>query len=121
MEQLGVEDDWSPRVASGFGGGMARAGLACGALTGAFMALGYRHGRGTPDFDKNAIYDIVWPLLDDFVKTFGSSQCAELIGLDLRDPAQRKRAQDDGIFTRQCAAYVEFAARAASELIKGRA
>ena len=45
----GVESELLPRVATGFGGGMARTGGACGALTGAIMGVGLALGRSSGD------------------------------------------------------------------------
>lgn len=40
----GLESPECFRVAAAFGGGMARMGLVCGAVTGGMMVLGLRHG-----------------------------------------------------------------------------
>lgn len=110
MEQLGEEGEWLPRVASGFGGGIGRTGLVCGAITGAVIAAGSRYGKGTPDSDRDRLYEIAGSLVRSFKERFGSANCRELIEVDLADPAERKRALKDGIFVDKCAGYVEFCA-----------
>jgi C_GCAxxG_C_C family probable redox protein len=41
----GVESPLIPRIATGFGAGIARSGEICGALSGAVMDLSFRYGR----------------------------------------------------------------------------
>jgi C_GCAxxG_C_C family probable redox protein len=45
-QPYGLDRGASLRVALGFGAGMGRLGETCGALTGAFMVLGLKHGGG---------------------------------------------------------------------------
>ena len=52
-DELGLERDVALKVASGFGGGIGGTGRACGALTGAIMAIGYENGStDAADLDK---------------------------------------------------------------------
>lgn len=115
MEQLMEEGEWLPGVASGFGGGIGRTGLVCGAITGAVIAAGSRYGRGTPDSDRDKLYEIAGSLVQSFEERFGSANCKELIEADLADPAERKRARKEDVFAKKCAAYVEFCA---NEIVK---
>jgi C_GCAxxG_C_C family probable redox protein len=110
MEQLGEEGDWSPGFASGFGGGIGRTGLVCGAITGAVIAAGSRYGRGSADFDRDKLYEISRSLVLSFTEEFGSSGCRELIGVDLTDKADRKRALEERVFIEKCARFVEYCA-----------
>jgi C_GCAxxG_C_C family probable redox protein len=119
MERLGVEGEWLPRVASGFGGGIARTGQVCGALTGAVMALGWAMGRSAPDDSIDELYGEVAGLVDEFTSEFGTTSCRMLIDIDLSDPEEHKRAQKTGIFEQQCARYVEFCAARVAEKLPG--
>lgn len=77
------------RLATPFGGGVARRGMLCGALAGAAMALGLHLGRSTPGDDEAKVraYAAVEALLAAVEGRFGSTQCRELTGLDFRAPA----------------------------------
>lgn len=110
MEQLGEESGWLPGVASGFGGGIGRTGLVCGAIAGAVISAGSRYGTGSPDSDRDKLYEIGASIVRSFEERFGSANCRELIEVDLGDPAERKRALKEGVFVDKCAAYVEFCA-----------
>lgn len=70
----------SPAVASAFGGGMARTGQTCGAVTGALMALGLGYGERPGEGDpRESVSDVGRQLMDDFAERFGSTDCEELI------------------------------------------
>lgn len=119
MEQLAEEGDWFSRVASGFGGGIGRTGLVCGAVAGAVMSAGSRYGTGAPDADRERLYEISASIARSFTEKFSSVNCRELIEVDLRDPAERKRANKEGIFADKCAAYVEFCANEIADALSG--
>ena len=68
-----------------FGGGIARIGEVCGAVSGAALALGLRDWQSPErDADQNA-RDLqhLQELMRDFAAEFGSCKCAELTGHDL--------------------------------------
>jgi len=106
------------RLASGFGGGLARSGETCGAVTGAVLALGLRH-CGTPAEDpqaKLAAYPAVQEFLRRFRALHGSIACRELLGADLGTPEGRRKSQEEGLVRRRCPAFVRDAARLVEEL-----
>lgn len=74
-----------PRIATGFGGGIARNGDTCGAVTGGVMAISLALGRDTSEESRDPCYPAVDQFYNDFVKTFGTCKCRELTGIDLRD------------------------------------
>ena len=47
--QYGLDRDLALKIATGFGGGMARFGRTCGAVTGAYMAIGLKYGMGVDE------------------------------------------------------------------------
>jgi len=110
MEHLGIEAELVPRVASGFGGGVGRTGLVCGAISGAVIAAGVRYGTGAADHDKERAYEISEALVRSFSARFGATSCRELIGLDLSDPLDSRKARDSGVFVERCTQFVEFCA-----------
>jgi C_GCAxxG_C_C family probable redox protein len=52
-QELALKPGRAQKLATGFGAGVARQGLACGAFTGAAMAVGLAQGRTKPR-DKKA-------------------------------------------------------------------
>jgi C_GCAxxG_C_C family probable redox protein len=114
---LGMEERQAALVASAFGGGMARHGWTCGALTGALMALGL-HGGHTSAEDtatKDALYARVQALVARFEERHGSSACRQLTGANMLDAAERQAATDRGVFTTLCPQLVRTAAALVAE------
>lgn len=118
LELLGVEGNWAPRVASGFGGGIARTCQVCGAITGALMAAGWVLGRDIAGDDIDELYAIGASLVDDFMSRFGTSSCRMLIDVDLAVPEERLKALRTGVFADQCTRYVEFCALGIAEKLE---
>ena len=105
------------RVAAGLGGGLARTGDTCGAVTGAVMALGLRH-CGVPAEDplaKQRAYPPVQEFLVRFKARHGSIVCRELLGCDLGTPEGLQSAREQGLFKSRCPAFVRTAAEILEE------
>ena len=92
-QELELKPGRTQKLASGFGGGIARQGLVCGALTGAAMAVGLALGRTKPKDGKakDRVYGVVADLEKDFLRKAGIFNCREITGLDFRKPTDQKR------------------------------
>ncbi len=66
------------KAASGFGGGIGRSGCVCGALVGAVMAAGLKHGRINANDPREPSYSRSLKLHEEFKKKFGSTCCRVL-------------------------------------------
>lgn len=119
VEAFELECDCSPRIATGFGGGIGQCGEACGALTGSIMALGLKHGRERADDleKKNALAAKVRTLIDAFEKEFGSARCLDLTECDMRTPEGLEIARQRQLHNEFCPKFVAFAAEIASQLM----
>lgn len=106
-----------PRIASGFGGGIARNGDICGALAGGTMAISLALGRDRPDESRDPCYRAVDRFYNDFVEAFGTCKCRELTGLDLKTPAGIE-AYRNKIHTERCNHIVAWAAERAHQIIQ---
>jgi len=95
------------KMATPFGGGIARWGAACGAVVGGGMALGFCYGRTRADEreQRAKAYAKVQEMLREFEKEFGSVQCRELIQLNLMDPADQKKFETLGL-RKKCSGFV---------------
>ncbi len=105
------------RVASGFGGGMARLGRTCGAVTGGILALGLEHGAEVAGGEeaKLRFYERVRRFVTAFEARHGSSECRTLLGLDIGTPEGMSRAREAKLFATRCEAFV----RDAAEVLEG--
>ena len=113
-EKLGMDRQTALKVSAGFGGGMGRMGETCGAITGAFMALGLKYG-GPDSESKDKTYELVRELADRFRARHGSLECRELLGCDVSTPEGRQRAKEQGLHSTVCTQIV----RDAAEILEG--
>ncbi len=118
---LAPDDARSPegiqRAATALGGGIARAGLACGCVTGAAIAVGLRLGRTSPEDkeSKERAYAAAAALLRRVEARFGTTECRRLTGLDFN--AENPQSELDRVHAQVCAKLVRFTAEAAAEEI----
>jgi len=112
-EDFGLERNLGIKVAMGFGGGMARGGKTCGAVTGAYMVLGLsqRLNENNPRETMDRTYKLIHEFNRQFKEMHGSLCCKDLISYDLSVPEQRAIAHDKGIFSSVCPDLVRDAAQ----------
>lgn len=76
---LGINEEISQAVASGFGGGIAQNKKMCGALTGAIMVIGLRYFDSNDiQSSKEKVYRISNELLKEFMDKNHSLDCKDL-------------------------------------------
>jgi len=97
-----------PKIAIAFGGGIGRRGSLCGALTGAIMAIGLKHGTNKTDLEeKEKTYKIALKFYDQFSKECGSPFCRELIGYDLTNPEELEKLRKSNVRDEKCTYFVK--------------
>lgn len=104
--EIGFTEEEGKRLSSCFGVGMMQ-GTICGAVSGAFMAIGAKYGNVKPGdmAQKGLCLSKRQEFINMFEKEFGSLTCPGLLGLDLRKEMDMKKAQEEGIFTNVCPKY----------------
>ncbi len=78
----GIDEKVALKIATGFGGGMARMQEVCGAVTGAFMVIGAVHGNVDAS-EKPSVgrtYREVRKFAERFREQHGTIICRELLG-----------------------------------------
>lgn len=110
--EMGLDRGSALRVAGAFGGGMARMGETCGAVTGAFMAIGLKYGKTKSDDYQARVktYEAARDFAERFRKNNGSILCRELLGCDIGTPEGLKTAREKDLFHTVCPKYVKDAA-----------
>ena len=105
------------RAATALGGGIARAGLTCGCLTGAAIAVGLRLGRTSPNDteSKERTYRVVGNIVRRFETAFGTTECRTLTGLDFN--CDNPQGELDRVHAEVCTKLVRFVAEVAAEEI----
>lgn len=76
--RYGLDEDAALKIGCGFGAGMGRLGKTCGAVTGAYMVIGLAYGD-----DKEKTYEIVQEFSRRFIERHKTTDCLELLGVDL--------------------------------------
>lgn len=118
-EQFGLEKELALKIACGFGGGIGRMGRTCGAVTGAVMVIGLKHGQADVA-DKESLretHKMVKAFIDRFTELHGSIECGELIGYDLSDSRELVSARESGVFENKCPGFVYDAARMLEDIL----
>ncbi|MBP5770541.1 MAG: C_GCAxxG_C_C family protein [Bacteroidaceae bacterium] len=120
----GLDETMAKRIAAGFGGGVGRLRMMCGAVSGIVMLVGLDCGQteGSDRAGKSACYKVVQQLLAQSEQENGSLICAEILGLKGHDKAhctyEASPRTAEYYKTRPCAAKVESAARIFAEYLK---
>ena len=113
----GLDDLTAKRIAAGFGGGVGRLRMMCGAVSGIVMLVGLDCGQtiGSDREGKSACYQVVQQLLARSEEENGSLICAEILGIKGHEKAHCSYVASprttEYYKTRPCAAKVESAAR----------
>jgi C_GCAxxG_C_C family probable redox protein len=115
--QFGIDEELALKIASPFGGGVARQGEVCGAVTGALMVVALKHGTVTPE-RKDEIYKVSQEFIRRFEEKHGSIVCRKLTGYDLRNPEEFQQAREAKVFEKNCPGLVEDAAEIVKALIE---
>ncbi len=106
---FGLNHEVALKIAQAFGGGMARMGQTCGAVTGAFMVIGLKHGKVKAEDEeaKEKSYKIVREFVKRFKSLHGSIMCKDLLGYDLDNPEEREQAEEKQICETRCPEFVQ--------------
>lgn len=112
---FGIDDKTAMKIASAFGGGMARMGETCGAVTGAFMVIGLAYAVDKNSKDK--VYSIVREFVDAFEARHGAIVCKELLGYDMRTPEGMHAIKEKKLIDAICPKLVRDAAEILEEIL----
>ena len=120
----GLDDTMAKRIAAGFGGGVGRMRMMCGAVSGLVILAGLESGQteGKDNKGKSECYKLVQELLAKSKEQNGSIICAEILGIDGKDKAKSSYVASprtaEYYKNRPCAAKVECAARIFADWLK---
>lgn len=106
---IDVDTDTALRLASSFGGGMARMREVCGAVSGIFMVAGILFGYSSPNDRQSKLehYAFIRRLADDFKAINGSIICRELLtGIQTKPGNEPEERTEEYYHKRPCAQYI---------------
>jgi len=114
--QFEMGEEISNKIAAPFGGGIARQGETCGAVTGALMVLGLKFGPETGKSNKT-IYKVSQEFLRLFQEKHSSIQCNQLIKFDINQKEELLAAREAGVFKNVCPELVKSAAEIVNSML----
>ena len=114
--RFGLDRETALKLASPFGGGVARRGEVCGAVTGALLALGLARGAELPA-GKEEIYRLSQEFMRRFEQEHKSILCRDLIDCDLSTPAGYQAATEKRVFKTICPVLVQDAVEIVQKLL----
>jgi C_GCAxxG_C_C family probable redox protein len=118
-DDFGLDRLTALKVSQAFGGGMGHLGEVCGAVTGAFMAIGLKYGRTRADDleARDKTYALIQAFAHRFKELHCSLTCRCLLGCDIGTEEGMKAARDKNLFQTLCLNYVKDAAEIADALM----
>jgi C_GCAxxG_C_C family probable redox protein len=113
-KENGILEVHALKIAGGFGGGMGRLQATCGAVTGAYMAIGLKHGKSLGDEGnekREKTYGLVKKFDLEFREIFSTTSCRELLQCDLNTEEGKQYAADNKLTEKVCERCVVEAVR----------
>jgi C_GCAxxG_C_C family probable redox protein len=107
------------KIAQAFGGGIAQTGQICGAVSGALMVIGLKHGRikAEDQESKEKTYELTKEFMAQFKAQNGSIICRELLGYDISTPEGMEASEEKKLFDTICPEFVQSAAKIIEDIL----
>ena len=118
--EMGLDRETAWRIATPFGGGLSHMREVCGAVAGALMVIGLKHGM-SKDEDleaKERSYALAQDFASRFTARHESINCHKLIGYDLDNPAEYETATKENVFDSVCTHFVRDAVEILEDILK---
>ncbi len=115
----GLDEKTILRIVTAFGSGFVEQGEVCGAVAGAVMVIGLKHGMTEIGNSDAAIktYDLAARFIEKFKERNKYIRCKELLGYDISKPQGIKIAQKMQLAKELCPGFVRDAAEILEEII----
>ena len=113
----GADSEYIPGIASGLAAGVARTSQICGAVSGAILGLGLWFGRSEPVSGDRKPYWYSRLFLDRWMKAHSTSNCTELLGVDLDKPEEYAVFDSEGMWENKCKRYIREATGLAYDIL----
>jgi C_GCAxxG_C_C family probable redox protein len=118
-EKLGFDYDLAVSVSCGFGGGMGRQQGTCGAVTGAYMALGVHNCNKIAGNNERKAH--TYAMVQEFSKRFralhGATDCIDLLKCEIKTQEGHDHAKALNLFETVCEKCITNAISIVDELV----
>jgi C_GCAxxG_C_C family probable redox protein len=113
----GTDSELVPKVATGLAAGIARTSNICGAISGAILGLGLWFGRNEPVEGERKVYWYSRKYIDDWLKGHPSTNCTELLGVDLDISEEVDQFYAENMWEKKCKRYISEAVSLAIDIL----
>lgn len=117
-EKVNKDEKTILSATAGFGAGIGRQAMTCGALSGAVVVIGLAKGQteANDKISKELTYASVRDLFSQFNTIYGSSLCKELLGCDISTP-EGFEIHKSGCNAEKCERYIESSIEILSKIL----
>jgi len=116
-EPYGLDAETAAKLGRPLGGGIGHLAKSCGALTAAVLVLGMAEDRQEEGEARKASYACVQDLFRRFAALHGTTECKELLGIDMSTEEGWKKIQEEKLVRKVCPPYVRDAASILEKLL----
>jgi len=118
-DELKLDASTALKIASGFGGGMARMQDTCGAVAGGIMAIGMAISNGNEDIatNKERVYHVIFQFSNKFKEKYRSVKCRDLLNCDLNTEEGQQFYEEHELHREVCLSCVCYATAYLEELL----
>ena len=117
--EFGLDCETALKASALFGGGIARSGETCGAVTGALMVVGLALGRANVE-DKKALEEAnraAALFMEKFKQRNFTVRCKELLGCEVGTTEGMKFLKENNLREQLCSHFVKDAAEILEEIL----
>lgn len=118
-EPYGITREVALKVPAPFGIGMTIA-KTCGAVTGALMVIGAKHGKTVaenPDADMK-VMGLTGQFMKEFLSKYKSIDCKDLLDRDVSKPEILQEAIESGLIMKVCPGIIQDASEIVENILK---
>jgi C_GCAxxG_C_C family probable redox protein len=119
-KENGIPEAQALKIATGLGSGMGRLQSTCGAVTGAYMAIGSKYGKSIGDEGmekREKTYELVRAFDKKFREQFKATSCRELLGCDLMTDEGKNFYNENKLGEKVCERCIEEAVKITEKIL----
>jgi C_GCAxxG_C_C family probable redox protein len=116
-EPYGLDAEMAAKLGRPLGGGIGHLAKSCGALTAAVLVLGMAKDHQEEGEARKASISCVKDLFERFAALHGTTECKQLLGVDISTEEGLKKIQEEKLVRKVCPPFVRDAASILEKLL----
>lgn len=103
-----IDHEVALKIASGLGAGLGFRGNICGAVLGAYIVIGLSEGSHlvNDEYSNEVVYNLTRRFDKEFIKMHSTTNCKELLQVDLSKPEGIDYAVQTDLFKTKCPIFI---------------